>query len=245
MIDFIGNGLVSRAVIKKGNFSLIYKNNNLGHTIYILDENQNILKGENTGIWIENKFYKSNLENGSIFIPFNPNIIYTLNVIAKHENFCDLNEINFNEINSYTLDGMFIFNRESILIGNNLKVLFRPFLYNNKMKVNDLSILKKPLIEVTLIKKENNQEIPIKYNFDVTDDISNKEEIEIEFPIPTNLISMEFNFKTEITNILNEKENFNVSKSFNIERENDFEPFLIINKDEDIYYSNFRKKWRN
>ena len=233
MIDFIGNELVSRIVIKKGYFSLIYKNNNLGHIVYILDENQNILKGENTGIWIENKFYKSNLENGSIFIPFNPNLKYFFTVIVKHENFCELNGIDFNDINSYNLEGMFIFNRESILIGNNLKVLFRPFLYNNKIKVNDLSILKKPLIEVNLIKKENNQEIPIKYNFDVTDDISNKEEIEIEFPIPTNLISMEFNFKTEITNILNEKQNFNVMKSFKIEREYDFEPFLLINKDDE------------
>ena len=234
MIDFIGNGLVSRAVIKKGNFSLIYKNNNLGHTIYILDENQNILKGENTGIWVLNKFYKSNLENGSIFIPYNPNIVETLTVIAKHENFCDLNEIEFNYINFYKLDGMFIFNRESIIIGNNLKVLFRPFLYNNDKKINDFSILKNPLIEVTLKKIENNEEIPIKYNFEISNEISNKKEIEIEFPIPTNLISIEFLFKTEIFDILNKKEkNFSVYKFFNIQREYDFEPFLLINKDEE------------
>ena len=71
IIEMEGNGIVSRAVIKKGSLSLIHKSTAAGHQAFILDEDKNICKSEKTGVWIGKKFYKCDLENnGSIFIPF-------------------------------------------------------------------------------------------------------------------------------------------------------------------------------
>ena len=40
-----------------------------GHEITLLDENLNILKGDKTGLWVQNRFYQVD-EEGKIFIPY-------------------------------------------------------------------------------------------------------------------------------------------------------------------------------
>ena len=42
IVEFIGNGLSARAVIKKGSLSLIHKPTIAGHLAYVLDENKKI-----------------------------------------------------------------------------------------------------------------------------------------------------------------------------------------------------------
>ena len=46
VIELIGNGHVSRAVIQRGNLKCIYKNTVNGLVVYLLDEDNKILKGE-------------------------------------------------------------------------------------------------------------------------------------------------------------------------------------------------------
>ena len=50
IVEFIGNGMSSRAVIKKGSLSLIHRSTIAGHMAYILDENKKICSGPNTGL---------------------------------------------------------------------------------------------------------------------------------------------------------------------------------------------------
>lgn len=54
IFEFIGNGISSRAIVQKGNLSLISKSTIAGHFAFILDENQNICKGKYTGIYFDN-----------------------------------------------------------------------------------------------------------------------------------------------------------------------------------------------
>jgi hypothetical protein len=71
IIEMSGNGKQSRAVIKKGSLSLIHKSTAAGHVGYIIDHDRKICKSEKTGLWIEKKFYPSDLKkNGAIFIPY-------------------------------------------------------------------------------------------------------------------------------------------------------------------------------
>ena len=53
IVEFIGNGLSSRAVIKKGSLSLIHKPTIAGHLAYVLDENKKICSGPKTGIYFD------------------------------------------------------------------------------------------------------------------------------------------------------------------------------------------------
>jgi len=71
IIEFIGNGVNARAIVKKGSLSLLHKPTVAGHLAYILDEDKKICKGANTGIQFDGKYYESNAEkNGRIFIPY-------------------------------------------------------------------------------------------------------------------------------------------------------------------------------
>ena len=64
VIEFISNGYSSRAVIKKGSLSLIYKSTVAGQVAYILDENKEICESENTGMWYMNQYFKADPEKG-------------------------------------------------------------------------------------------------------------------------------------------------------------------------------------
>lgn len=69
IIEFVGNGRSARAVIKKGSLSLIHKSTIAGHVATIIDDNREVCKGPNTGLWLSNKFYAAK-EDGSIFINY-------------------------------------------------------------------------------------------------------------------------------------------------------------------------------
>ena len=126
VVEFIGNGHVSRAVIQRGNLKCIHKNTVNGKVLYILDEENKILKGEKTGLWINNIWYPSIKDTGAILIPYSVkgNIF-----ILKHDDFCTLEKgINIPE-EQYELVGQFIINEESFIMGNVAKILVRPYLF--------------------------------------------------------------------------------------------------------------------
>ena len=70
VVEFIGNGHVSRAVIQRGNLKCIHKNTVNGIVLYILDEDNKILKGDQIGLWINNILFPSFKGTGAILIPY-------------------------------------------------------------------------------------------------------------------------------------------------------------------------------
>jgi hypothetical protein len=70
VVEFLGNGHVSRAVIQRGCLKCIHKNTVNGKVFYILDEENKILKGDKTGIWLNNIWYPSIKDTGAILIPY-------------------------------------------------------------------------------------------------------------------------------------------------------------------------------
>ena len=71
VIEFIGNGKNTRAIIKKGNLTLLEMPSVHQQVFYILDEDKNICKDKSTGIWVQDVFYKCDILSGEIKIPFN------------------------------------------------------------------------------------------------------------------------------------------------------------------------------
>lgn len=97
----------------------------------LIDEDKNICKGDNTGMWFENKFYKAQPEkNGRIVIPYEKNYA-SGKAILVNDGFAQL--VEFERLTeTYALEvGYFVLN-ESLIMGNEAKILVRPVL-----KVND------------------------------------------------------------------------------------------------------------
>ena len=75
IVEFIGNGMSARAVIKKGSLSLIHKPTVAGHLAYVLDENKKICKGDEgearTGVYFDGQYFPARADKGGkIFIPY-------------------------------------------------------------------------------------------------------------------------------------------------------------------------------
>jgi hypothetical protein len=73
VLEFIGNGISSRAIIQKGSLTWVQKATIAGHIGYIVDENGDVCKGKDVGLYIESNFYKADPENGRIVVPFGRN----------------------------------------------------------------------------------------------------------------------------------------------------------------------------
>ena len=117
IIEFIGSGLLSRAVIKKGNLCIKSQNTVAGHFITILDENLEICTSKNqekTGIWLDKRFYKAN-ENGQLLIPYS-SVNSSNKIIIVHGKFSSLSDFTVLPEN-FDFNCSFIYNKESIIMG--------------------------------------------------------------------------------------------------------------------------------
>ena len=187
VVEFIGNGHVSRAVIQRGNLKCIHKNTVNGKVLYILDEENKILKGEKTGLWINNVWYPSIKDTGAILIPYS---IKGNLFILKHDDFCTLEKGIDIPNENYEFQGQFIINEESFIMGNVTKILVRPYLFVCN-ELCPLENLKNVKLTINTIKTENNQEIPSTNSIDNVQ-LSYNKEFMFEFQVPPKLSSVEF-----------------------------------------------------
>ena len=218
IIEFIGNGVSSRALIKKGGLSLISRQTKYGKMLFILDENSQICKSPVTGAWVKNSFYQADHQNGSILIPYMKSDS-TEQVIIVSENFAELTQLQLTDEN-YSLSGSFYINHESVILGNTAKVLFRPYLFINN-RITDLKMIKNPKISAVMTKMENDQEIPITNVFDKIV-INNNREVEFELNIPPRLMKINLSFDCEVKNNSKDKlDKLTISKSFDMSTQNE------------------------
>ena len=64
----IGNGVSSRAIIRKGKLFIKEKLTVAGHVYQILDENLEICSGKRTGLWIQSRFYEIEKERQEVIV---------------------------------------------------------------------------------------------------------------------------------------------------------------------------------
>ena len=135
IIEFLGNGKTSRVIIKKGSLTLIHRSTPAGHIAYIIDEDKKICKSERTGVWIEKKFYRCNLEkNGQIFIPYGASR-RDHKIIMIHNDFAQLGEFT-RKTEEYSFQAYFHLNSEQMLVGQEAQILVRPRLNINGRKAS-------------------------------------------------------------------------------------------------------------
>ena len=233
VVEFIGNGHVSRAVIQRGNLKCIHKNTVNGKVLYILDEENKILKGENTGLWINNVWYPSIKDTGAILIPYS---IRGNLFILKHEDFCILEKGIAIPEENYEFTGQFIINEESFIMGNVTKIIVRPYLFvcNELCPLENLKDIK---LTINTIKTENNQEIP---STNVIDNVqlSYDKELVVDFQVPPKLRSVEFILSGEIEYKTKEKkQTLSFSRNYSFSHAKDYD-MLIKKNDKGSYIFN-------
>jgi hypothetical protein len=200
IIEFISNGHSSRAVIKKGSLSLVTQATVAGHVAYVLDENKEICKGDDAGMWFDNKFYKADpAKGGKIIIPYEKNASAGKAILVNN-GFAQLAEFN-RMTENYTLDvGYFVLN-ESLLMGNEAQIVVRPVLKVNQRSCT-LKAIKSTIIKVTTTSFIDN--LPTTKIFEDLK-LTDNNEIILNFQIPPNLQAINVEFEAKVRNISHQK----------------------------------------
>src|SRR5262249_43851917 len=90
VIDFIGNGKSSRAVIHKGRLHFIAKNSMLGHVLAVYDEKGKKLN--DATVWMAGRDYSAE-KDGTIRIPYSSQATTTQKIVLGHNGLSTLEQM--------------------------------------------------------------------------------------------------------------------------------------------------------
>jgi len=173
VVDFIGNGLASRAVIVKGRLRYQQRLGSAGHVFRVLNERGEHLK--DAAIVMGGRAYPAD-DAGEILIPYstqpgNKKIILQQGGIATLESFR-------HEREDYALRAGIYVDRESLLSGNTATVLIRPTLELNGRSVS-LELLEEPRLSLTYENQEGVKSVVVIEDLKLNPDRESLHEIEV------------------------------------------------------------------
>ena len=228
--DFIGEGTGSRAIIRKGYLTLIHTQTRTGYSCKILDEQFNVCKGENTGLYLEDKFYKA-AEDGSITFEYRTSNT-TYSIILQHEGFCYVVKQELKQ-ESVSFSSSWLYSEESFLPGNKSTILLKTSMLVSGIRV-PLANLKETKVEIEFLRSKNVKSYQKFENLSLKDD----QDIQIEFYLPNN--TGVINLKTEYTftnlNGQSESRNFNFTITLKDREGNAGKTHLFLRREEESYY---------
>jgi hypothetical protein len=141
IVEFIGGGLSSRALIRIGALSLIRQVLSKGLVFHMVDEQKKICGSSTTDLIIGDKLFKPDASLGhGILIPYTDKEIRE-QAILRHEGYTELQFIHV-PAERVTFDMGLIFNEETLTAGNQISFLLMPKLYVNGKAVSSLAIKK-------------------------------------------------------------------------------------------------------
>ncbi|HAL14779.1 MAG TPA: hypothetical protein DCP67_13280, partial [Planctomycetaceae bacterium] len=131
VIDLIGNGINSRAIIHKGRFRYVQRNTTAGHLFTIIGDDNRVVK--DCSIWLGNNEYQSS-ESGAVAIPYtnqpgSQSIIITKGTRASIHPFSQAAE-------NYTLKAGMHVDAEQLLLYRKAELLIQPRLLVNGQPTN-------------------------------------------------------------------------------------------------------------
>ena len=146
IVEFIGGGLSSRALIRIGSLSLIRQVLSKGCIFHMIDEKKQICASPTTDIFVQDKVFKpqATLNNG-ILIPYSSSGINGT-AILRHEGYAELYNLVV-PAEQVTFDMGLLFNEESLISGNQVSFLMVPKIYVNGKSVA-LTTIKKLKAEI-------------------------------------------------------------------------------------------------
>jgi hypothetical protein len=199
MVEFIGNGISSRALVIKGKLHYLEETGSAGHVFTILDEKNQKVDGAT--LWMAGHEYAP--KDGRIIVPFSTApgpqpIVLQLGDFASFDRFT-------HDAENYTFKAGFEVDREELIRGGTANVFIRPMLYINgepvSLRLLDDAKLQKTTLTITSIDREgtpSSKEIP---DFPLLLD----RETTYKFQVPDNLASVSFNIRAQVKNLSQNK----------------------------------------
>ncbi len=207
VIDFIGSGKSSRAVVRKGRLRHLVHTTVGGHVFTVLDEQNRKLPAAT--LWFAGREYTAN-EKGQIAVPFSSTPSQQKIVLA-HGDFCSLAEFQHQSENYVLAAGIHV-DRESLLARNKALAVIRPQLYLNGIPVT-LSVLEDVRLTITSTDLDGvatAKEVP---DFKLFED----REATFEFQVPQRLAKLNFRLQAKVQNVSqNQKVDLAVGDSFSL-----------------------------
>ncbi|NLX57883.1 MAG: hypothetical protein GXY74_02205 [Phycisphaerae bacterium] len=207
VVDFIGNGRSSRALIRKGQLRLVTHTSAAGQVLTVLDEKNEFVKDATA--WIAGHEYKPQ-EDGTIVVPFSTepgeqDVVLMRGDVASLQQFSHEGE-------QYGLMAGIHVDREALLSGQKAQVVIRPVL-----DLNDEPISLKFLEEVTLVITSTDLDgvssTMIVNDFKLPED----REAMHEFRVPERLAQIDFTLRAKVKNVSrNKKDDVQAAASFSL-----------------------------
>lgn len=142
VVEFIGNGISCRAMIRKGELRMLERASASGHVMRILDENRNLVS--DAVLWMDGHRYEAN-KDGEIRLPFTSEED-NRKVVLQRGDFAALAEFRHLE-EEYRLNCGFFLEHEDLRPGEEAVLLFRPDLLCGDFPA-DFQLLKDAKLEI-------------------------------------------------------------------------------------------------
>lgn len=205
VIDFIGNGKSSRAVIRKGRLRHLVRTTTAGQVFTVMDEQNRKLP--DATIWFAGREYTPD-DNGEIVVPFS-NSPTRQSIILSHGDYCSLDSFQHQAENYSLVAGIYV-DRESLLQRKKTNVVVRPQLYLNGTPVT-LSVLEDVRLVITSTDHDGVSTTKEVAEFELFED----RESTYEFQTPQRLSNISFTLNAKVQNLSqNKKIDLSVSESF-------------------------------
>ena len=190
VIDFIGNGHSSRALIRRGQLRFVAATTPDGQRFRIFDENGQA--AEASSATLGGHKYEAD-DDGNVTVPFStdPGV---RSVILSSDEFSTLGHF-YHQSENYELRAGILVDRQSLLRLRKAKVIVRPQLLLNGTPVS-LSLLKNVRLTLTSVNHDDVSTTSTVTDFVLAED----REAEHEFLVPDRLSSMAFTLTAQVRN---------------------------------------------
>jgi hypothetical protein len=196
VVELIGNGRSSRALIAKGRLHFLEDITPAGHRFTVIDEQRKPVK--NATIWLSGRAFTPG-KDGRILVPFSTRPGRQAIIVQQGE-FSSRGEF-IHAAEQYQLSAGFFVDREALVKRNITKVLIRPVLRVGGVPTS-LKLLKEIKLTIT-----STDRFGISSRKDVNDlKLLEDQEAEYEFKVPENLARLSFTLTAKIRNISNNRD---------------------------------------
>ncbi|MGN6546639.1 MAG: hypothetical protein ACTHK7_16410, partial [Aureliella sp.] len=145
VVDLLGGGQRSRALVQKGSLSSVQQLTDAGHLLQIYDESGEIIKTAH--VEINDRAFEPDSE-GRILIPYSETT-HTENILLVDGDFASQEPLAL-QSESYQLQAGFVIDRQALVAGTQAGVLIRSRLTCNGRPVS-LQLLEKPRLTITAV----------------------------------------------------------------------------------------------
>jgi hypothetical protein len=193
IFEFVGGGLSSRALIRKGVLKLLVQEHFQGSKLYVIDEHKQICAGPRTGLFLDGKFHKVN-EKGYVLLPFNESVVNSRATLC-HDGFCSLDNL-YLPTENYSLRSGLIFNEESVVSGRKLRLVVK-----NRLMLNSAPITLKKLTEFHAEVQLTNYEGITNYKHFKDLTLSDAEDLVLELIVPPMLTRLTVTLRAKLKSL--------------------------------------------